>query len=44
MFAVEDVLKAIDRGDAGPPTVKYHGQPEDDSKPTLLWDGEWEVT
>ncbi len=24
--------------------VRYHGQPLDESKPTLLWDGEWEVT
>ncbi|BBF94381.1 efflux RND transporter permease subunit [Blastochloris tepida] len=44
MFAVEDALKGIDWGPGGPPTVKYHGQPEDDSQPTLLWDGEWEVT
>jgi multidrug efflux pump subunit AcrB len=37
MFAVEDKL---------PPglAVKYHGQPLDESVPTLLWDGEWEIT
>ncbi len=44
MFAVEDALKTIDWGKAGPPTVKYHGQPIDASRPVLLWDGEWEVT
>ncbi|KAA5602408.1 efflux RND transporter permease subunit [Blastochloris sulfoviridis] len=44
MFAVEDALKSIDWGEGGPPVVKYHGQPEDDSQPTMLWDGEWEVT
>ncbi|ARN80512.1 efflux RND transporter permease subunit [Methylocystis bryophila] len=44
MFAVEDQIKAMDWGKEGPPTIKYHGQPLDDSKPTLLWDGEWEVT
>ncbi len=44
MFAVEDALKNIDWGTDGPPAVKYHGQPLDDAKPTLLWDGEWEVT
>ncbi|WPP03015.1 efflux RND transporter permease subunit [Methylocella tundrae] len=44
MLAVEDALKQIDWGAAGPPTIKYHGQPVDDTKPTLLWDGEWEVT
>ena len=26
------------------PDVHFHGQPDDESKPTLLWDGEWEVT
>jgi multidrug efflux pump subunit AcrB len=44
MFAVEDALKTIDWGKIGPPTIKYHGQPVDNAKPTLLWDGEWEVT
>ena len=44
MFAVEDQIKAMDWGKEGPPTIKYHGQPLDDSKPTVLWDGEWEVT
>ncbi|MBK9083193.1 MAG: efflux RND transporter permease subunit [Rhizobiales bacterium] len=44
MFAVEDAMKTIDWGPAGAPTIKYHGQPRDDAKPTLLWDGEWEVT
>ncbi|SFK77350.1 efflux RND transporter permease subunit [Methylocapsa palsarum] len=44
MLAVEDALKSIEWGAEGPPAVKYHGQPVDDLKPTLLWDGEWEVT
>jgi multidrug efflux pump subunit AcrB len=44
MLAVGDEMKKIDWGKAGAPTVKYHGAPEDDTKPTLLWDGEWEVT
>ena len=26
------------------PTIRFHGQPEDESKPTILWDGEWEIT
>ena len=26
------------------PSISLHGQPEDESTPTLLWDGEWEVT
>ena len=44
MFAVEDAIQKLDWGAGGPPAIKYHGQPLDDSKPTLLWDGEWEVT
>jgi len=44
MLAVEDAMNAIDFGAEGRPQVKYHGQPVDDTKPTLLWDGEWEVT
>jgi multidrug efflux pump subunit AcrB len=44
MLAVEDAMNSIDWGATGRPEVKYHGQPVDDSKPTLLWDGEWEVT
>src|SRR5690606_989701 len=26
------------------PVIRMHGQPEDESRPTLLWDGEWEIT
>jgi multidrug efflux pump subunit AcrB len=37
MFAVEDHLPAGIE-------VKYHGQPTDEAKTTLLWDGEWEIT
>ncbi len=38
MLAVDDKLK-----DSGI-EVRFHGQPQDESKPTLLWDGEWEIT
>ncbi len=44
MLAVNDQISKMDWGATGPPAIKYHGQPLDDSKPTLLWDGEWEVT
>ncbi|HUB63063.1 MAG TPA: efflux RND transporter permease subunit [Methylocella sp.] len=44
MFAVEDQIKKMDWGKGGPPELHYHGQPLDESKPSLLWDGEWEVT
>jgi len=44
MLAVKDAIAKMDWGAAGPPEIKFHGQPLDDSRPTLLWDGEWEVT
>ncbi|HAC59635.1 MAG TPA: multidrug transporter AcrB [Rhodobiaceae bacterium] len=44
MLAVEKAIGEMDWGEAGPPDIRYHGQPEDESKITLLWDGEWEVT
>ena len=44
MLAVDDALGKIDWGKAGGPAVAIHGQPLDKSKPTMLWDGEWEVT
>ena len=44
MFAVEDEIAKIDWGKDGKPVVKYHGQPLDDAQPTVLWDGEWEIT
>jgi multidrug efflux pump subunit AcrB len=44
MLAVEDEIAKLDWGKAGPPAIHYHGQPADESTPSLLWDGEWEVT
>jgi len=44
MLAVSDELKKIDWGPAGAPPVSLHGQPQDEGRPSLLWDGEWEVT
>ncbi len=44
MLAVEDKIAGMDWGAGGPPQIRYHGQPVDDAKPSLLWDGEWEVT
>ena len=26
------------------PEIRLNGQPEDESRPTLLWEGEWEIT
>ena len=44
MLAVQEQIAKQDWGTAGPPAIRYHGQPSDEGKPSLLWDGEWEVT
>lgn len=44
MMAVSDGIEKKDWGKLGKPEVLLHGQPEDESKPSILWDGEWEVT
>ncbi len=44
MLAVSDAIARADWGDVPKPEIKLHGQPDDESRPTLLWDGEWEVT
>lgn len=44
MFAVQDALSKISFAKGEEPVIAYHGQPVDETKPTLLWDGEWEVT
>ncbi|MBB5048933.1 multidrug efflux pump subunit AcrB [Rhodopseudomonas rhenobacensis] len=44
MFAVADKIDAHDWGALPKPAIAMHGQPFDESKPTLLWDGEWEIT
>jgi multidrug efflux pump subunit AcrB len=44
MLAVEEALAKMDWSNTPKPEIHYHGQPLDESKPSLLWDGEWEVT
>jgi multidrug efflux pump subunit AcrB len=47
LYGMLDVAKRIDAHDWGTlpkPAISMHGQPADESKPTLLWDGEWEIT
>ena len=44
MLAVQDAIDAHRWGDLPKPRTKLYGQPLDESVPTLLWDGEWEVT
>jgi multidrug efflux pump subunit AcrB len=44
MLAVADRVDAHDWGRLPKPAISLHGQPPDESRPTLLWDGEWEIT
>ncbi|MBN9078862.1 MAG: multidrug transporter AcrB [Rhizobiales bacterium 65-79] len=44
MLAVDDAIAKADWGNVPKPVIALHGQPDDESRPTLLWDGEWEVT
>lgn len=44
MLAVADRVDAHDWGKLPKPVIGLHGQPADESRPTLLWDGEWEIT
>ena len=44
MLAVADKIEQMDWPEGTKPTISLHGQPEDESHVTLLWDGEWEVT
>ena len=47
IYGMLEVGRALDRMDwtgLQRPEISLHGQPGDESKPVLLWDGEWEVT
>jgi multidrug efflux pump subunit AcrB len=44
MLAVDKLVAAHDWGTLPRPEIRLRGQPEDESKPALLWDGEWEIT
>jgi multidrug efflux pump subunit AcrB len=44
MLAVGDAIGKADWGAVPKPAIALHGQPNNESQPTLLWDGEWEVT
>ena len=44
MLAVAEELDRMDWPEGLKPEIRLNGQPEDESKVTLLWDGEWEVT
>ena len=44
MLAVVEAIEAQDWAPGTKPEIRLHGQPEDEGKVTLLWDGEWDVT
>ncbi len=44
MLAVAGELDKMDWTGLEKPVISLHGQPEDETHTTLLWDGEWEVT
>jgi multidrug efflux pump subunit AcrB len=46
MLAVDDAVENHDWASKGlqKPEVRLNGQPDDETVPTLLWDGEWEIT
>jgi len=44
MLDVERLVRAHDWGDLPQPQILMYGQPANESVPSLLWDGEWEIT
>ncbi len=44
MLAVQKALAEREWAPGARPDIRLHGQPESDARPTLLWDGEWEIT
>ncbi len=44
MLAVDKLIARHDWGTLERPQILMHGQPADEARPSLLWDGEWEVT
>ncbi len=44
MLAVDKLIREHDWGRLKPPRILFHGQPADVRTPSMLWDGEWEVT
>jgi multidrug efflux pump subunit AcrB len=47
IYGILDVNKRIEEhnwGSLPKPVISFYGQPKDESKLTILWDGEWEIT
>jgi multidrug efflux pump subunit AcrB len=44
MLDVDSAIKTHDWGALPKPAIRLNGQPDDETRPTVLWDGEWEIT
>jgi multidrug efflux pump subunit AcrB len=44
MFAVDKAIEKADWGSLPKPDIRFAGQPTNEAKPSLLWDGEWQIT
>jgi multidrug efflux pump subunit AcrB len=44
MLDVQSLIRRHDWGELPRPEVIMYGQPENEAAPSLLWDGEWEIT
>ncbi|WP_298746379.1 efflux RND transporter permease subunit [uncultured Brevundimonas sp.] len=44
ILAIDAAIKAHDWKGLPRPEVRLNGQPDDETRPTVLWDGEWEIT
>ena len=44
MLAVDKAIKQADWNALPKPDIRLNGQPTDEARPTVLWDGEWEIT
>ncbi|MDE3116213.1 MAG: efflux RND transporter permease subunit, partial [Pseudomonadota bacterium] len=44
LMAVDKLIANHNWGNLPVPKIGFHGQPADEAVPSILWDGEWEVT
>jgi len=44
MLAVDKAIEQANWGDLPRPDIRFNGQPTNEARPTVLWDGEWEIT
>jgi multidrug efflux pump subunit AcrB len=44
MLAVDKAIRQANWGDLPRPDIRLNGQPTNEAHPTVLWDGEWEIT